>query len=130
MANKSDRQMAALTGAQIRDVLPQLSEIAEDGILLIAHEATAAECMEYYFRTDAAAEGLEFSVCDVKGILQLTDSGREQYTELLDAQIEGIREIPFGHVAVIRGVDPQELERFTDAYADFLDAEQRMGPTM
>jgi len=130
LENKSAEQTAALTGAQIRDVLPQLSKMAEDGILLLAHEATAAECMEYYFKTDAAAGGSEFSVCDAEGILQLTDSGREQYAGLLDAQIEGVREIPFGHVAVIRGVDPQELERFTDAYADFLDAEQRMGPTM
>ena len=49
---------------------------------------------------------------------------------MLDARIVDIKEIPFGHVALVSGVEPEEMARFADDYANFMEAEQQMGPAM
>ena len=67
---------------------------------------------------------------DASSLLELTDFGREQYGRVLDARIEDIKEIPFGHVALVSGVEPEEMARFADDYANFMETEEQMGPVM
>lgn len=130
MESKLDGQFRALAGSQIKDILPQLSEILKERDLTFSHEETAAECIDYYSGMDAAEDGPDFYAFDANSLLELTDTGRADFAELLDARIEDIREVPNGYVAVISGVDSQEVERLANAYSDFLDAEKLMGPTM
>lgn len=75
-------------------------------------------------------DATDFPLFDASSFLELTDFGREQYGEVLDARIEDIKEIPFGHVALISGVEPEEMARFADDYANFMEAEEQMGPVM
>ena len=130
MENKLDVQIRALAGSQIKDILPELSEILKERDLTFAHEETAAECINYYFGMDAAEDGPDFYAFDANALLELTDTGRADFAELLDARIENVQEVPTGYVAVISGVDPQEVERLDNSYSDFLEAEKLMGPTM
>lgn len=130
MKSKLDGQFRALAGSQIKDILPQLPDILTEGDLTFAHEETAAECIDYYSGMNAAEDGPDFYAFDANSLLELTDTGRADFVELLDARIENVREVPTGYVAVISGADPQEMERFANAYSDFLDAERLMGPTM
>jgi len=130
LENKLDGQFRALAGSQIKDILPQLPEMLREGNLTFAHEETAAECINYYFEMNAAEDGPDFYAFDANSLLELTDTGRADFAELLDARIEDVLEVPTGYVAVISGADPQEVERFANAYSDFLDAEKLMGPTM
>lgn len=101
-----------------------------EGDLTFAHEETAAECINYYSGMDAVEDGPDFYAFDANSLLALTDVRRADFTELLDARIENVQEVPTGYVAVISGVDPQEVERLDSNYSDFLEAEKLMGPTM
>lgn len=130
MESKLDGQFRALAGSQIKDILPQLPEMLREGDLTFAHEETAAECINYYSGMDAVEDGADFYTFDVNSLLALTDVGRADFAELLDARIEDVREVPTGYVAIISGADPQEMERFANAYSDFLDAEELMELTM
>ena len=130
MKSKLDGQFRALAGSQIKDILPQLPEMLTEGDLTFAHEKTAAECINYYSGMDAAECGPDFYAFDANGLLALTDVGRADFTELLDARIENVQEVPTGYVVVISGADPQEVERLDNNYSDFLEAEKLMGPTM
>lgn len=130
MESKLDGQFRALAGSRIKDILPQLSKMLREVNLTFAHEETAAECIDYYSGMNAAEDGPDFYAFDANSLLELTDTGRSDFAELLDARIEDVREVPTGYVAVISGAGPQEVERLANAYSDFLDAEKLMGPTM
>ena len=130
MKSKLDGQFRALAGSQIKDILPQLPDMLTEGDLTFAHEETAAECINYYSGMDTAEDGPDFYAFDANGLLALTDVGRADFTELLKARIEDVREVPTGYVAVISGVDPQEVERLDSNYSDFLEAEKLMELTM
>lgn len=130
MENKLDGHFRALAGSQIKDILPQLPEMLKERDLTFAHEETAAECINYYSGMDATEDGPDFYAFDANSLLALTDVGRADFTKLLDARIEDVQEVPTGYVAIISGADPQEMERFANAYSDFLDAEELMELTM
>ena len=128
--NKSDSQLAAFKGAQIREILPQLSEVEAAGHLVFAHEDSEAEWNSCFEEIGASEDATAFPMFDASSLLKLADLGREQYGEVLDARIVDIKEIPFGHVALVSGVEPEEMARFADDYANFMEAEQQMGPAM
>lgn len=63
-------------------------------------------------------------------LTRLTQAGRNDFTALLDAQVEEIR-VGFSSIeVVISGVEPEELQRFSEAYDAFIEAERAMGPMM
>ncbi len=128
--HKSDGQLAAFKGAQIREILPQLSEVEAAGHLVFAHEDSEAEWNSCFEETGASEDAIAFPMFDASSLLKLTDFGREQYGEVLDARIVDIKEIPFGHVALVSGVASEKMARFTDDYANFIEAEQQMGSAM
>lgn len=63
-------------------------------------------------------------------LTRLTPAGREDFTALLDARVEEIRAGDSAIEVVISGVEPQELQRFNEAYDAFIEAECAMGPMM
>ncbi len=128
--HKSDSQLAAFKGAQIREILPQLSEVEAVGHLVFAHEDSTTEWDSCFEEMGVAEDVADFPLIDASSLLELTDFGREQYGKVLDARIEDIKEIPFGHVALISGVEPKEMARFADDYMNFMEAEEQMGPVM
>lgn len=73
---------------------------------------------------------VENCIIPLEDLSQLTETGREDFSALLDAVVETVRPDEAGLGVVISGVEPQELERFCDAYAAHMEAEQAMGPMM
>ncbi len=63
-------------------------------------------------------------------LAKLTQTGRQDYSALLDAKVEELRPGMFGIDAVISGVDPKEIEQFNTAYENYVEAEEKMGPVM
>ena len=61
---------------------------------------------------------------------KLTTVGQEDFAVLLDAKVEAIRAGSAGLEIMISGVEPQELERFRNAYDAHEQAERAMGPVM
>ena len=57
----------------------------------------------------------------------LTQTGREDFSALLDARVEAIRAGDSAIEVVISGVEPQELARFNEAHDTFMEAEWGMG---
>ena len=127
---KSDSQLAAFKGAQIREILPQLSEVEAAGHLVFAHEDSTTEWDSCFEKMGVSEDTADFPMFDASSLLELTDFGREQYGKVLDAWIEDIKEIPFGHVVLISGAEPEEMARVADDYANFMEAEEQMGPVM
>jgi len=128
--HKSDSQLAAFKGAQIREILPQLFEVEAAGQLVFVHEDSEAEWDSCFEEMGVSEDAADVPMFDASSLLELTDFGREQYGRVLDARIEDIKEIPFGHVALVSGVEPEEMARFADDYANFMEAEEQMGPVM
>lgn len=114
MENKSDRQMAALTGERIGSILPRLAELEESEDAVLVHEQRDSESVV---------------ICPAD-LLKLTETGREIYSDLLNAQVKEIRSADHGLEIVICGVEPEEMERFCEDFAAFEEAEELMGPTM
>ncbi len=79
-----------------------------------------------------AAELKDSSDCCVSfsALAKLTETGRQDYSALLDAKVEELRPGMFGIDAVISGVDPKEIEQFNTAYENYVEAENKMGPVM
>lgn len=128
--HKIDSQLAAFKGAQIKDILPQLSEAEAAGHLIFAHRDSTAERKNCFEEMGVSENAADVPMFDASSLLELTDFGREQYGKVLDARIEDIKETSFGHVALISGVESEEMARFADDYASFMEAEQQMGPVM
>lgn len=106
-----ENKMSDLAGERIGNVLPRLVEL-EDAALV--HEQADSESVV---------------ICPAD-LLKLTDTGREIYSDLLNAQVKEIRSADDGIEVVIGGVEPEEMERFCADFAAFEEAEQLMGPTM
>ena len=113
---KSDSQLAAFKGAQIREILPQLFEVEAAGQLVFVHEDSEAEWDSCFEEMGVSEDAADVPMFDA--------------SSLLDARIEDIKEIPFGHVALVSGVEPEEMARFADDYANFMETEEQMGPVM
>ncbi len=79
-----------------------------------------------------AAELKDSSDCCVffSALTKLTQTGRQDYSALLDAKVEELRPGMFGIDAVISGVDPKEMERFNTEYENYVEAEEKMGLVM
>lgn len=92
-------------GTQLREVLGQWPE---GGIICVVHEGGGAP---------------EIPVEDLGS---LTAAGREDFAALLDAQVKEIRSGDSAIEIVISGVEPQELERFCEAFQNHQEAEQAM----
>lgn len=60
----------------------------------------------------------------------MTDKGREEHAELLNAPVQEIRPGAYGPEIVLGGVDPELLVYFDRAAAAHEQAESMMGPTM
>ena len=63
-------------------------------------------------------------------LADLTQTGREDFSALLDARVEAIRAGDSAIEVVISGVEPEELVRFSEAHDAFMEVEQAMGPMM
>lgn len=59
-------------------------------------------------------------------LTQLSDRGKEQFAELLDAKVSAVRPGPYGTELVLDGVDPQLLVQYDQAIADCARAESAM----
>lgn len=59
-------------------------------------------------------------------LTQLSDRGKEQFAELLDAKVSAVRPGPYGTELVLAGVDPQLLVQYDQAIADCARAESAM----
>lgn len=59
-------------------------------------------------------------------LTQLSDRGKEQFAELLDAKVSAVRPGPYGTELVLDGVDPQLLVQYDQAIADCAKAESAM----
>lgn len=59
-------------------------------------------------------------------LTRLTQSGQEDFTALLGAQVREIRAGESAVEVVVSGVEPQELARLEEAYDAFIGAEQAM----
>ena len=92
-------------GLRVRDVLPLLMG---GGLVFLTHEEA---------RTSVLAQFLQ----------ELTPTGQEDYTALLDARVAEIYPSSEGLEVVLTDVAPEELERFNEDYENFQDAEQAMG---
>ena len=60
-------------------------------------------------------------------LADLTQTGRGDFSALLDARVESIRAGDSAIEVVISGVEPQELVRFSEAHDAFMEAEWGMG---
>lgn len=60
----------------------------------------------------------------------MTDKGREEHAELLDASVKEIRPGAYGPEIVLGGIDPELLVSFDRAAAAHEQAESMMGPTL
>ena len=56
-------------------------------------------------------------------LTQLSDRGKEQFAELLDAMVSACAPCPYGTELVLDGVDPQLLVQYDQAIADCARAE-------
>ena len=70
-----DDKMAALTGERIGSILPRLAELEESEDAVLVHERRDSESVV---------------ICPAD-LLKLTDTGREIYSDLLNAQVKEIR---------------------------------------
>ncbi len=93
---------------RVRDILPLLTG---NGLAFLTHEDAEQSVLAQFLR-------------------ELTPSGREDHAALLDARVTEIYPSSEGLEVVLAGVEPEELVRFNQAYDDFQEAEQAMGPTM
>ena len=57
---------------------------------------------------------------------QLSDRGKAQFAEVLDAKVAAVRPGPYGTELVLDGVDPQLLTQYDEAIADCARAESAM----
>lgn len=57
---------------------------------------------------------------------QLSDRGKAQFAEVLDAKVAAVRPGPYGTELVLDGVDPQLLTQYDEAIADCAKAESAM----
>ena len=90
---------------RVRDILPLLTG---GGLAFLTHEDA---------RTSVLTQFLQ----------ELTPTGQEDFTALLDARVAEIGLSCEGVEIVLADVEPEELERFNEAYDAFQDAEQAMG---
>jgi len=93
---------------RVRDILPLL-----DG-----------EDMTYFQHTDADTRVW------AGDLMELTPTGQKDHAALLDARITKITFFEGQTELTLTDVAPEELVRFNEAYDDFQQAEQEMGPTM
>lgn len=117
----------AFIGARLGDILPKLTD-SDD--LCFVHEAELPAYLEDAPERDFCESEGRVTVLPASELLKLTSVGEQEYAALLDAQVQEIRDTPYGTTAVIAGVEPQELARFADDYANFMEAEEQMGPVM
>lgn len=61
------------------------------------------------------------------GLMELTDTGKEKHTALLNAVVNSIRPGAYGVELVLGKVDPQALADFDEAMANHRNAEYTMG---
>ncbi len=106
--------MDDITGERIGSILLQLAELEESEDAVLVHEKEDSESVV---------------ICPAD-LLKLTDTGREIYSDLLNAQVKEIRSADYGLEVVIGGVEPEKMKRFCEDYAAFQEAEELMGPTM
>ena len=66
----------------------------------------------------------------LEDLKKLTPSGQEEFAALLDARVADIRVDDGAPELMLEGVEPKELERFSDMFEAHEQAEQAMGPTM
>ena len=66
----------------------------------------------------------------LEDLKKLTPSGQEEFASLLDARVANIRVDDGAPELMLEGVEPTELERFSDMLEAHEQAEQAMGPTM
>ena len=66
----------------------------------------------------------------LEDLKKLTPSGQEEFAALLDARVADIRVDDSAPELMLEGVEPKELERFSDMLEAHEQAEQAMGPTM
>lgn len=93
---------------RVRDILPLL-----DG-----------EDMAYFQHTDADTRVW------AGDLMELTPTGQKDHIALLDARVTKITFFEGQTELMLTDVAPEELARFNEAYDDFQQAEQAMGPTM
>lgn len=117
----------AFIGARLGDVLPKLTN-SDD--LCFVHEAELPAYLDDAPERDFCGSEGRVTVLPASELLKLTAVGEQEYAALLDAQVQQIRDTPYGATAVVAGVEPQELARFADDYASFMKAEEQMGPVM
>ena len=58
---------------------------------------------------------------------QLTEKGKENFSELLSAKVTAIRPGPYGTELVLDGIDPQLLVQYDETIANYSKAEQSLG---
>lgn len=61
---------------------------------------------------------------------ELTETGRKDFSSLLEAHVKEVRAGEYGLEVIVDGIGPEELERFRLAYEAHEQAEQAMGPVM
>ena len=66
----------------------------------------------------------------LEDLKKLTPSGQEEFAALLDARVADIRVDDGAPELMLEGVEPKELERFSDMLEAHEQAEQAMGPVM
>ena len=96
------------SGVRLRDILPLLPG---GGRTFLCHKAS---------ETSVSPENLR----------ELTGAGREDFTALLDARVTEIVPTAEGTEVMLTDVEPQELARFNQEYAEHQEAERAMGPVM
>lgn len=111
----------AFIGTRLGDVLPKLTN-SDD--LCFVHETELSAYLEDAPERNFGESENHVTVLPASELLKLTSVGEQEYAALLDAQVQEIRDTPYGATAVIAGVEPQELARFADDYANFMEAEE------
>lgn len=118
---------SAFVGGRLGDILPKL---IDSDALCFVHEAELPAYLDDAPERDFCESEGHVTVLPASELLKLTSVGEQEYAALLDAQVQEIRDTPYGTTAVIAGVEPQEMARFADDYANFMEAEEQMGPVM
>ncbi len=107
IVNAEMERAGELPGLRLNDLLPLL----KGSMTFLCHEEA---------ETSVLAEHLRL----------LTEAGQQDHAALLNARVASINNLPDGMEVVLTDVAPEELARFNEAYAAFMEAEQAMGPTM